>query len=43
MVPEAMAYASIAGMPPEIVLDAALVAPMAYAVFGTSRQPGVTR
>ena len=38
MVPEAMAYASLAGMPPETGLYAALVAPLAYAVFGTSRQ-----
>ena len=30
MVPEAMAYASIAGMPPETGLYAALVAPLAY-------------
>ena len=41
MVPEAMAYASIAGMPPETGLYAALVAPIAYAVFGTSRQLNV--
>jgi high affinity sulfate transporter 1 len=41
MVPEAMAYASIAGMPPETGLYAALVAPIAYAIFGTSRQLNV--
>ena len=41
MVPEAMAYASLAGMPPETGLYAALVAPLAYAVFGTSRQLNV--
>ena len=41
MVPEAMAYASIAGMPPETGLYAALVAPLAYAIFGTSRQLNV--
>jgi len=35
VVPEAMAYASLAGMPPETGLYAALVAPFAYAVFGT--------
>ena len=41
MVPEAMAYASIAGMPPETGLYAALVAPLAYAIFGTSRHLNV--
>lgn len=41
MVPEAMAYASLAGMPPETGLYGALVAPLAYAVFGTSRQLNV--
>jgi len=41
VVPEAMAYASLAGMPPETGLYAALVAPFAYAVFGTSRQLNV--
>ena len=41
MVPEAMAYASIAGMPPETGLYAALVAPLAYAFFGTSRHLNV--
>ena len=41
MVPEAMAYASLARMPPETGLYGALVAPLAYAVFGTSRQLNV--
>jgi SulP family sulfate permease len=41
LVPEAMAYASLAGMPPETGLYAALVAPLAYAIFGTSRQLNV--
>jgi SulP family sulfate permease len=41
MVPESMAYASLAGMPPETGLYAALVAPLAYAIFGTSRQLNV--
>ncbi|MFV2062707.1 MAG: SulP family inorganic anion transporter [Chloroflexota bacterium] len=41
VVPEAMAYASLAGMPPETGLYAALVAPIAYAIFGTSRQLNV--
>ena len=38
VIPEAMAYASLAGMPPETGLYAALVAPLAYAIFGTSRR-----
>ncbi|MDX1414157.1 MAG: sulfate permease, partial [Candidatus Promineifilaceae bacterium] len=37
LVPEAMAYAGIAGMPPETGLYAAPLALVAYAVFGTSR------
>jgi MFS superfamily sulfate permease-like transporter len=41
VVPEAMAYASLAGMPAEYGLYAALVAPLAYAIFGTSRQLNV--
>ena len=41
VVPEAMAYADLAGMPPEYGLYAALVAPLAYAIFGTSRQLNV--
>ena len=41
VIPEAMAYASLAGMPPETGLYAALVAPLAYAIFGTSRQLNV--
>ena len=41
IVPESMAYASLAGMPPEYGLYAALVAPLAYAIFGTSRQLNV--
>ena len=41
VVPEAMAYATLAGMPPETGLYAALVAPLAYAIFGTSRQLNV--
>jgi len=41
VVPEAMAYASLAGMPAETGLYAALVAPLAYAIFGTSRQLNV--
>ncbi len=41
VVPEAMAYASLAGMPAEYGLYASLVAPLAYAIFGTSRQLNV--
>ena len=38
LVPEAMAYAEIAGMPPETGLYAAIGAIVGYAVFGTSKQ-----
>jgi SulP family sulfate permease len=38
LVPEAMAYAEIAGMPAETGLYAAIGAIVGYAVFGTSRQ-----
>jgi SulP family sulfate permease len=38
VVPEGMAYASIAGMPPEAGLYTAMAALVAYAVFGSSRQ-----
>jgi SulP family sulfate permease len=38
LVPEAIAYASIAGMPPETGLYAALPAVVLYALFATSRQ-----
>lgn len=37
-VPEAMAYGSLAGLPPEAGLYAALFASLLYVVFGTSRQ-----
>lgn len=37
LVPEAMAYAGIAGMPPETGLYAAPLALLAYAIFGTSK------
>ncbi len=37
LVPEAMAYAGIAGMPPETGLYAAPLALLAYAIFGTCR------
>lgn len=38
LVPEAMAYAEIAGMPAETGLYAAIGAIIGYAIFGTSRQ-----
>lgn len=41
LVPEAMAYAGIAGMPPETGLYAAPLALLAYAIFGTSRHLSV--
>ena len=37
LVPEAMAYAGIAGVPPEVGLVTAPLALLAYAVFGSSR------
>src|SRR5262245_52614729 len=42
MVPIAMAYAGLAGMPPETGLVTAFAALTAYAVFGTSRHLKVT-
>ena len=42
MVPVAMAYAGLAGMPPETGLVTAFAALAAYAVFGTSRHLKVT-
>jgi SulP family sulfate permease len=42
MVPVAMAYAGLAGMPPETGLVTAFVAMAMYAVFGTSRHLKVT-
>jgi SulP family sulfate permease len=42
MVPVAMAYAQLAGVPPEAGLYAAFAALAAYAVFGTSRHLKVT-
>ncbi len=41
LVPEAMAYAGIAGMPPQAGLYAAPLALIAYAIFGTSRHLNV--
>src|SRR6478736_762026 len=42
VVPVAMAYAGLAGMPPETGLVTAFAALAAYAVFGTSRHVKVT-
>lgn len=41
LVPEAMAYAGIAGMPPETGLYAAPLALLGYAIFGTSKHLNV--
>ena len=41
VVPEAMAYAGIAGMPPEAGLYAAPLALIGYAIFGTSKHLNV--
>ena len=41
LVPEAMAYAEIAGVPPEAGLYAAPLALLGYALFGTSKQLNV--
>jgi len=42
LVPEGMAYAGIAGVPPQMGLYAALIGMSVYAMFGTSRQLAVT-
>jgi len=42
LVPEGMAYAGIAGVPPQMGLYAALAGMATYAIFGTSRQLAVT-
>lgn len=41
LVPQCMAYAELAGLPPQSGFFAALLPPIAYAVFGTSRHLGV--
>ena len=41
LVPQAMAYALLAGLPPQIGLYASIVPVLVYAVFGTSRQLAV--
>jgi MFS superfamily sulfate permease-like transporter len=42
LVPEGMAYAGIAGVPPQMGLYAAMAGMFTYALFGTSRQLVVT-
>jgi sulfate permease, SulP family len=42
LIPEGMAYAGIAGVPPEIGLYAAMLGMFVYALLGTSRQLAVT-
>jgi sulfate permease, SulP family len=42
LVPEGMAYAGIAGVPPQMGLYAAMAGMFTYALFGTSRQLTVT-
>jgi high affinity sulfate transporter 1 len=37
-IPEAMAYVSLAGLPPEVGLYSAMIALLVYLIFGTSRQ-----
>ncbi len=41
LVPQAMAYALLAGLPPEVGLYASTIPVLVYAVFGTSRQLAV--
>lgn len=38
VIPQAMAYAHIAGLPPQAGIFVSFAAPLAYALFGTSRQ-----
>jgi sulfate permease, SulP family len=42
LIPEGMAYAGIAGVPPQMGLYAAMFGMFVYAMFGTSRQLAVT-
>src|SRR5437879_1295948 len=42
LIPEGMAYAGIAGVPPQMGLYAAMLGMFVYAIFGTSRQLAVT-
>jgi len=40
-IPNNMAYATLAGLPPEYGLYAGIMAPLAYFIFGTSRQASI--
>jgi len=42
LIPEGMAYAGIAGVPPQVGLYAAMLGMFVYAIFGTSRHLAVT-
>ena len=42
LIPEGMAYAGIAGVPPQVGLYAAMLGMFLYAIFGTSRRLAVT-
>src|SRR5580704_19306714 len=42
LVPQGLAYAGIAGVPPQMGLYAAAAGMFVYAIFGTSRQLAVT-
>jgi MFS superfamily sulfate permease-like transporter len=42
LIPEGMAYAGIAGLPPQVGLYAAMFGMFTYGIFGTSRQLAVT-
>lgn len=37
LIPQGMAYAVLAGLPPEVALYASILPPLVYAVLGTSR------
>lgn len=41
LVPQAMAYAMLAGLPPQVGLYASVAAPIAYALYGSSRNLAV--
>ena len=38
VIPQSISYAQMAGLPPQAGVIASFVAPLAYALFGTSRQ-----